>query len=149
MERANGRNGERVNGRRQGPRPVGRETRRAESLIFCIKRIRAGFELFRGTWHPLALANRAGVPNGESAVVCVRLKTGAGLFSRLTKSWARRVFRLTGRGPGHRPIAPSPFPQPNLRSPAILTIPRDRFVPRRPYKRRHRSVLALRNGRLH
>jgi hypothetical protein len=118
-------------------------------LNFCIKRIRAGFEPFRGAWHPLALANQAEGSEWRigGGTLTARLKNGAALFSPLDKSWARRVFRPTDRLA--LPFAHSPIRQPNLRSRAILMIPRDRFVPRRPYKRRHRSVLALRNGRLH
>ncbi|HXM03280.1 MAG TPA: hypothetical protein VN939_11795 [Chthoniobacterales bacterium] len=69
-------------------------------LNFYIKRIRAGFEPFRGPSHPLALANQ--VDGSEwrigGATLTARLKTGADLFSPLGKSWARRVFRPTGRG---------------------------------------------------
>jgi hypothetical protein len=73
--------------------------------------------------------------NRRGTVYSVSLIVGAPSFSPY------RSFGLA--------IAHSPFRQPNRRSRAILTIPQDRFVPRRPYKRRHRSVLARRNGRLH
>jgi hypothetical protein len=40
------------------PDEVGRRTRRAEGGELAVRRIRAGFEPFRGLSHPLALANQ-------------------------------------------------------------------------------------------
>jgi hypothetical protein len=105
MERANGSVGETARGRRRETAMARPTTGRAKNsarreLNFYIKRIRAGFEPFRGPSHPLALANQ--VDGSEwrigGATLTARLKTGADLFSPLGKSWARRVFRPTGRG---------------------------------------------------
>jgi hypothetical protein len=63
MERANGSVGETARGRRGETAMARPTTGRAKNsarreLNFYLKRIRAGFEPFRGLSHPLALANQ-------------------------------------------------------------------------------------------